>query len=76
MAEFHSAFLNYKMNLKKIVILFSAAFIIASVVWKVYDYQTNKKLYNTDINEKEIRNLDNIFVSSDKNISSFKELTF
>ena len=62
------------MNLKKITILFIAGFIIASVSWKVYDYQTNKKNYNTEINEKEILILDNLYVSSDKNITSFKEL--
>lgn len=62
------------MNLKKIIILLLAGFILASVTWKVYDYQTNKKKYITEINEKEILNLDNIYASSDKNITSFKEL--
>lgn len=62
------------MNIKKIVILLIAGFIIASISWKVYDYQTNKNSYITEINEKEFRILDNIYISSDKNITSLNEL--
>jgi tetratricopeptide (TPR) repeat protein len=62
------------MNLKKISILIISVMVIAAVAWKVYDHQTNKKNYLTEINEKEILVLDNIYTSSDKNITTFKEL--
>jgi tetratricopeptide (TPR) repeat protein len=57
----------------KITVVLLAIFVISAVTWKVYDYQTNKKNYSRGINEKEIANLDKIFVSSDKDISEFQD---
>ncbi|HMR40836.1 MAG TPA: tetratricopeptide repeat protein [Ignavibacteria bacterium] len=61
------------MNLKKLIILFFAGIVIAAVSWKVYDYQKNRKNYSPVINENELINLDNIYTTSDKSISTFQE---
>ena len=61
------------MNLKKIIIIALAIFIIAAISWKVYDYKTNTKNYTTGVNEKEVYFINNAGSSADKYITSFQE---
>lgn len=61
------------MNYKKIIIIISAVFILAAVIWKVYDYRTNTKNYSTGMYESEINYISNSNSTADKFITTIQE---
>lgn len=61
------------MSIQKIIIIGLSVLIIAAVVWKVYDYRTNTKIYSKSNYESELNIQINSPSSPDKLITSFQE---
>jgi hypothetical protein len=59
--------------MKKIVIIILSVFIIAMVIWKVYDYYGNKSKYATGIYETDLNYIRNTNSSADRFISTLNE---